>query len=66
MGFGFNLFVFPALVLATLILPVVYFRTKKTVFLKALAAFWVVVFGIGILSAFAAKHSRSIRLTKRI
>jgi hypothetical protein len=64
MGFGFNLFGFPFLVLTTLGLLAYFFITKKTIALKILGFVWlltIVVFVAGFITDY---FRTPIRLTK--
>jgi len=65
MGFGFNLFGFPILLLTTIGLLIYFFATKKKVVLAILVGLWGVTVLLFILAAITAHFRTSIRLTKQ-
>jgi len=66
MGFGFNLFGFPLLILATVGLLIYFFATKKKIALKLLAGLWAVTICIFCLGLFLENFRRPISLTKQV
>ena len=65
MGFGFNLFGFPLLILATVGLLVYFLATKKKIALKILGGLWALSIIIFCLSLFMNKFRKPISLTKQ-
>lgn len=65
MGFGFNLFGFPILILVTVGLIIYFFATKEKIALKILGGLWGLTFGVFILGSIADHYRTPIRLTKQ-
>ena len=65
MGFGFNLFGFPLLILATVGLLIYFVVTKKKIALKILGGLWVLTILILGLGLFMDKFRKPISLTKQ-
>ncbi len=64
MGFGFNLFGFPILILATVGLLIYFFATQKKIALIILGGLWGLTILVFILGSIADHHRTPIRLTK--
>ena len=65
MGFGFNLFGFPLLILATVGLIIYFFATKKKIALKLLGGLWALTILIFCLGLFMNKFRKPFSLTKQ-
>ena len=64
MGFGFNLFVFPVLILATIGFLVYFFVTKSKAAIKILCGLWAVIILLFIVATITTNLNGPIRLTK--
>jgi hypothetical protein len=64
MGFGFNLFGFPLLILATFGLLIYFFVSQKKIALIILGGLWVLAISVIILSLFVDQYRKPIHLTK--
>lgn len=64
MGFGFSLFGFPLLVLATVWLLILFFIYKKKIVLFILVGMWGLVIALFFFVSLAGHYSRPIRLAK--
>ena len=64
MGFGFNLFVFPLLLLVSIGLVGYFFISKNKTVLKILAVLWGLIILLFIIADFKAHFDRPLRLTK--
>jgi len=65
MGFGFNLFGFPLLILATVGHLIYFVVTKKKIALKLLGGLWALTIFIFCLSLFMERLRKPISLTKQ-
>ena len=65
MGFGFNLFGFPLLILATVGLIIYFLATKKKIALKLLGGLWALTILIFCLGLFMNKFRKPFSLTKQ-
>ena len=65
MGFGFNLFGFPLLILATIGLLIYFLATKKKIALKILGGLWALTIVIFSLVLFMERLRKPISLTKQ-
>lgn len=64
MGFGFNLFVFPALIVISIGLLIYFFVTKSKGAIKIFCGLWAVVILLFIVATITAKFNQPIRLTR--
>jgi hypothetical protein len=64
MGFGFNLFGFPLLILATVGLLIYFFVSQKKIALIILGGLWVLTISVIILNLIVDYNRTPIRLTK--
>ncbi len=64
MGFGFNLFGFPLLILATFGLLIYFFVSQKKIALIILGGLWVLAISVIILNLIVDYNRTPIRLTK--
>ena len=65
MGFGFNLFGFPLLILATVGLLIYFVVTKKKIALKILGGLWALTIFIFCLGLFMERLRKPISLSKQ-